>query len=104
MHGGLLKNKIDIQQPFRTVSDSGQPRQEWRTVQTVSAYVRPLTVKEKLQAGKVEAEGTWKITVRWPCTASSEARILFDGRVLNLTGPPMQPDRQWATMLATETT
>lgn len=103
MRGGLLQHQITIEEPRRTVSASGQPRQEWVSDRTIWAYVRPLTVKEKLQAGKVDAETTWKITVRSPCEVSNEARIKWNGRIFHLTGPPMDVDRQWATVLATET-
>lgn len=93
MEAGRLKHRVTIQRPTRTVSPtSGEKRVAWpegAAGDTVYAEVRPRSARERLEAAQIDASGTYVVSMRYSIytqNLSTDDRLLFNGKVLNITG------------------
>lgn len=95
MRAGILRHRLEVQQPTDVRDDIGGVRQDWLTVETVWGRVEPLRAREQLEAQKLEARITHQITLRYGSHLQATWRLRLKGttRVFN-PFPPMTTDER----------
>jgi SPP1 family predicted phage head-tail adaptor len=84
MQSGKLRFRAQIQQKAQTTSSSGQNTIAWSELDTVWCSVRTLTGREYFAHDKANAEVTHIVVIRWLDTVTTEMRIVWDSRTLNI--------------------
>lgn len=84
-----LNHRITIQAPATGKDTWGQPNAGWTDVATVFADIRPVSAREKMRAGALEAELSHTVRVRWQAvlsdyTALDGLRLVFGLRVFRV--------------------
>lgn len=82
-----LNRKITLQAltPGGVDSNGDTLPAAWADFITVFAKVEPLVGREFFAAAAVQAEDTTKFTMRWRGDLDSTMRIVFDGKLYNIT-------------------
>jgi SPP1 family predicted phage head-tail adaptor len=99
---GLLRHRVELQQPAGTSDGSGGETIDWATVATIWARIDPVGASEQTIAGHLATVATHKITIRWRDDVTGGMQIVFRGRhfrVLALFDPD---ERQRYLNLLTE--
>ena len=81
---GLLRHRISIEAYSTAKNGRGEDISQWATHAQRWADVTPLSGREAERAKQIEAEATWKITLRYDPTIQPDHRIKFDGRTLDI--------------------
>ena len=86
MRIGPLRDRLTIQTDrSSTVDEMGQPIPDWQTDGVRWGNVEPLSGREYWQAQQVQAETTYRVTLRWTALLTSgKQRFLWDGKVLEI--------------------
>jgi SPP1 family predicted phage head-tail adaptor len=64
MQAGRLRYRLEVQRPVESRDDQGGVVQSWSTVHTVWGDLEPLRAKELLEAAKIEARLSHRLTLR----------------------------------------
>lgn len=81
----IFRHRVTIQELRDGQDESGQPFHEWQDVATVWAAVEPLRGREYFEAHQVQAEVTTRIRIRYRPGIRPDMRVLYGGRVFNIT-------------------
>lgn len=82
MRAGDLRHSVTIQQASESNDGRGGVSYSWSTYTTAWADIRPVTGRERLLAQQVEeAEGDYKIRIRYQPGITPEMRVLWGSRV-----------------------
>lgn len=81
---GRFRHQIVIQKNTPVQSASGAAVESWSTFATVFAGVEPVKGREYFGAGRINAETTHLIVLRWLAGVDETMRIAFDGRVFDI--------------------
>lgn len=81
---GKLRHRVVLQQPISTQSESGAETITWQDVATFWASVEPLAGRELVQAQQVQADSTFRAICRYRAGVTSQMRLSFNGRALNI--------------------
>lgn len=79
-----MSKRIVVQRPVRTADEGGGSEISWEDAATTWAAVTPVSGKEEIVRGRLKGEVTQKVTVRYRAGMSSEMRLLYDGRILDV--------------------
>jgi len=79
-----MRHRITIEQSVNTENESGGFTTSWDEVDIVWAEILPIRADEKLRFGKVNAEISHKITIRYLANLTEDMRIDFGGRYFNI--------------------
>ena|SRR5229473_1255128 len=72
MHAGPLRFRLELQEPIESRDDQGGVVQSWSTTATVWGDVEPLRARELIEAQKIEARLSHRLTLRhYPGLAST---------------------------------
>jgi len=86
---GRQRHTITIQRPVNTPDDMGGFDVTWEDVCTVRASVEPLQGREFFAARQMQTVSTVRFRLRWlkgfTDQINEEMRVLFDGRVFDIT-------------------
>lgn len=85
MAAGRFRHRITLQELVTGQDEAGQPVQEWQDVATVWAAVEPLRGREYWAAAQVQSEVTTRIRIRYRSGIRPDMRVLYGGRVFNVT-------------------
>ena len=85
MNIGDLRHRITLQECVSGQNEAGQPIQEWHDVATVWAAIEPLRGREYWAAAQVQSEVTTRIRIRYRSGIRPDMRVLYGGRVFNVT-------------------
>lgn len=88
MEAGRLNKRITIQRREKTRNPSGQTVGEWKDVCTVWAEVNCTDSKAVDANGAIQHEGLYRFYIRWRPGITAEMRVVWQGRVFLLVGPP----------------
>lgn len=104
MNAGRLNKRITIQRRTPSRAPSGQPVDKWTDHKTLWAEVVCTDSRTATADGVVQHEGLYRFYIRWTSGITAEMRILWDGRIFELTGPPAdwKSNRIGLTLLARE--
>ncbi len=82
---GSMRQRVEIQEfAAGTPNSYGEAKPTWRTVTTVWANVQPIGGSEPFQAGRVSAETTHTVDLRYVSWLTAKHRLRLDGVVLNV--------------------
>jgi SPP1 family predicted phage head-tail adaptor len=103
VEAGKLRHPILIQQLRQTASASGQLVETFPDFSTVWASIEPVTAKEIINNQQVKEQITHKITIRYIAGLNSTFRIIYNGRVFDITSVLNYDELNiYQTILATE--
>lgn len=91
---GKLNKRITLQRVSETTDDMGQDKVGWEDYKTIWATVKPYKSSEYNFMGKLKPEITHRIYVRYRKDITSDMRILYHGRILAITAPPLDIDER----------
>lgn len=87
---GQLNRRVKIEKKTLATDAYGDEAQNvWSEVCTVWGQVTPVSAREFWEAQAAHGELTHKITIRYRSDVSAEMRCVVEGRVLDLTAPPV---------------
>lgn len=81
----IFRHRITLQELVTGQDEAGQPVREWQDVATVWAAVEPLRGREYWAAAQVQSEVTTRIRIRYRSGIRPDMRVLYGGRVFNVT-------------------
>ena len=84
MQIGRLDRLIVIEVDTPTRSASGEEKENWTTLATVWADVRPLRGREFFDAAAVQSEIDTKFRIRWRSDLTTAMRINYDGQLYDI--------------------
>jgi len=85
MRSGKLRHSIELQSFTSTFDSYNQETKTWSTIATVFAEVRPVSARESAIAEQLRAEATHFVSLRGGVELTAANRVLFRGRILNIT-------------------
>lgn len=88
MNAGKLRERITIQQREKKKKPSGQVVGDWVDLCTVWAQVKCTNSKTVDSSGVVQHETVYRFYIRWRSEITAEMRVVWNGRIFELTGPP----------------
>jgi SPP1 family predicted phage head-tail adaptor len=77
---GKLRHKVSFQNYATAQDDAGQPVKTWSTYDSVWAWIRPLSGREKMAAQQPVAEMSHEITIRYHGSITVNDRIKYGSR------------------------
>ena len=83
MKAGQLRHRITIQS-YTTTNTHGEITKTWSTFKTVWARIEPITGREWLESGIVEAEVTHRVTIRYLANVKPQMRIYYDSKYYDI--------------------
>lgn len=90
---GELDQLVIIRREVRTPDGMGGSRLEWQDVDEVWALVRPMSGRERLAAGRVEASANYLVVVYAGTTVLANDIIVWNGIELNVRFPKNRGSR-----------
>ena len=104
MEAGRLNKRITIQRREKTRNPSGQTVGEWKDGCTVWAEANCADSKALDANGAVQHEGLYRFYIRWRPGITAEMRVVWQGRIFLLGGPPAdwKGEKAGLTLLAKE--
>lgn len=84
MQAGRLRHRITIQEPVVARNGFNEAITTWSNVATVWASVEPISGREFFAAEHVQSEITHRVRLRYRPGVTSEMRVSFGGRYLQI--------------------
>jgi SPP1 family predicted phage head-tail adaptor len=85
MKVGSLRHRVTVQSLVETVDQYGQPVQNWDATVSRWAAIRTPNGRDKINADQLKVELTHILTLRYVPGLDVTQRLVFDGRVFNIT-------------------
>lgn len=104
----LLDKRITIQAPTVTQDDTGAPVTTWEEVDSVWAYINPLSGHELVKAQALCAEVTHLIILRWQSSLAdpqevAKMRLVYGARTFGIASATnIDERRRWIALSAVE--
>jgi SPP1 family predicted phage head-tail adaptor len=106
MDPGRLRHRVTFEEAHKTPDGGGGYTTKWEDVYQglVWAAVEPLSGAERVRAMQVYGSVTHRITVRYRLGIKPAMRLMYGGRVLNITSAPIDigERRAWLEFYAVE--
>ena len=98
-----LNRRVLIQQRSTTKDSFGQQSTAWTDLLTCWAHIEPLSGRELVNAQAVNAEVTHTVTIRYRSNVTASMRVLYQGRIFNITAV-IDPDTShvWTSLNCSE--
>ena len=100
---GDLKHPIVIQAEGLANDNMGGQEEDWTTVISAKARIKPLSGWERVRAQQLEAGVTHQIIIRYRPGVKESMRIVFENRIFNIRSA-LNVDEQkvWLEIMAEE--
>jgi len=92
LSAGQLNERVTFQSVSRTKGDMGGQVETWADHATVWANVRQPSSRELVAAAQMQSTMDHVITVRYRTDITSDMRVMWRGRALEIVGDPYDPD------------
>jgi len=92
---GRYGHRVTLQSPTNTGPTLATRRgvtQTWTNYQVVSARVETMSARERTMLSGMLGEATHSVSMRYNTLIESGHRLLFNGRILTVLGPPIDVD------------
>jgi len=83
---GKLNVRVTLQTPSGSQDSFGQRVRTWSTFAEVWASIAPLSARELQARDAASLQVSHRVTIRWRAGVTSEMRILYGTRVLQIVG------------------
>jgi len=90
-----LRQRIKFQALSRTPDGQGGWLESWSDFTEVWAKVTPTSARERQFSQQIQPTTTHKIVIRWMEGLTTEMRILFEGRILQIHGISRENEERW---------
>ncbi|WHY80153.1 phage head closure protein [Neobacillus sp. WH10] len=87
-----FNHRITFQSFSETENALGDIVKSWVDVKTAWAMVKTVQGREFIQAAAVQAESTVRFVIRYTTGINSDMRIIYKGRIFEITVPPINDD------------
>jgi SPP1 family predicted phage head-tail adaptor len=94
MQAGRLRHRVTIQQEAVIKGALGGQAKSWVDVVTVWEAVEPIRGREFFAAQQVNSEVTHRVTIRYRTGVTAKMRLVFQGRVLDISAPPIDVEER----------
>ena len=84
IRAGTLRHPIKIESNQTTINDYNEPVEQWTTLHTTRANIKPLKGNENFISDQIHAETTHLITMRYLKPLDTSMRINFNGRFFDI--------------------
>ena len=81
---GNLRTRLGLYVPQTTPDTMGGVQTSWVLQATLWAHVRPQTLNETTEQGRVRVIRSYKVTIRWRPNFPERARLIWGDRILNV--------------------
>lgn len=81
---GRLRHRLTIQAETRDQNGYGEETRSWSDVAEVWGEAKCLAGREAIRAQQTCPEANWLVTIRWRPGITSDMRVVYDGRILNI--------------------
>lgn len=98
MNPGLFRNKIVIQKYVETENPIGDVVKTWTDHLTTWAMIKTVQGREFIQAAAVQGENTTRFVIRYTSGITNDMRILYNGRIFEISAPPINDDEANKTL------
>ena len=100
-NAGRLDRRITIERPtYETDEFGGAAVSAWVPIGTVWAEVTPVSDGEHWRAAELAAEVTTRFRIRWGLGVTVEDRIIYGGRVYDISSGKELGRQQWQELTA----
>lgn len=100
---GHLRHGIRVQSVSSTTDTGGGRVPVWIDYALTHASITPVSGREQISGGKVQASMTHRITLRWIPGVTAKMRVLFGTRVFNVRAVRNLDERnRWLELLCEE--
>jgi SPP1 family predicted phage head-tail adaptor len=100
---GMMRHSVTIQALQTTTDPTGGRVATWTDIATVKAKVTPISGSEVYTAMRLDTRITHKVMIRYRSDVSAVNRLIFKGRVLNITAAINIEERdRWLELHCTE--
>lgn len=95
-----LRHRVTIEEKQETPDGAGGFSVAWVAVHNrIPAAVRGLSTREKVQAGQLEASGTYEVVIRRRSNVAENQRLMWDGLSMNIRGVTPDERQRWLTLI-----
>lgn len=84
MRIGQLDKRVTIQETVRVPDGGGGYTETWKDVATVWASLQPLSGREVIQSGQLQAQVPHRVRIRYRPGITAANRLTFKGRTLEI--------------------
>jgi SPP1 family predicted phage head-tail adaptor len=92
MTKGLFKHRILFQEAVESDNEIGDVVKTWQDVKSAWAMIKTVQGREFIQAASVQGERTVRFVIRYTKGITNDMRIIHNGRVFEITAPPINDD------------
>lgn len=89
---GAYRHYLPAEAATRATDGAGGYVEDWSAWDDVFVQIKPLTARERVQAGKVADEVTHRVVTRWRPDFPKKVRFIHGARYLYQVGPWMNVD------------
>ena len=94
MRAGRLRHRVTLLRPEISRDALGTPQTTWIDAGAVWAGVEPLRGREFHAARQEYSDVAVRVVIRYRAGIGADWRVDYDGRVLELVAPPINPDER----------
>ena len=91
MRAGVIRHRVEFDEPVTTQDDTGDGVVDWTYRFTVWASIEPRSGREQVHANQIIADADTKIVLRWSPTAdaiNATWRCRHGNLIYNIMAPP----------------
>lgn len=89
---GWLRHKVRVYHAVETPDGQGGSSKAWAFSANAPAKVEELKGRERMFGNSEHAVADYRITIRWRGDLSSDDRLKFNGRMLRIVAPLVNPE------------
>ncbi len=94
LRAGRLRHYVTVEQSVSVPDSHGEPVLTWTPfARDVPAGIEPLQGREFLAAQKENVEVTHRVVLRWIAGVNATMRVVFNGRILEITSALNRDER-----------
>lgn len=99
---GKLNKRVTLMPLTQTTKETtGDQVETWTPRETVWASIEPVAGNERFSSMQLQADVTHAVTIRAVGDVKSTWRLSYQGRIFQLTGPPIDFEERGRKMLLT---
>jgi SPP1 family predicted phage head-tail adaptor len=106
LSSGQFRSRITFQKKEGYYDDLGQYREgEWSDYESAWCMIKTIKGREYFEAAMSQSEKVYRFVVRYQNGVTSDMRIKYNGRIFDITEPPINDDElnETLTIIAKET-
>ena len=99
---GKLRERVTIEQVATSRDAVGGTVETWSQLAQVWARVEPMSVRESYQRHVMNAQASWKVTIRHRSDVTAKMRVRWGARMFEIKGITNADERRFMLALSCE--